>query len=426
MSKKREPKLDIEVWADWNELGKPTLMGKLSSLLSRGNEIFSFQYDNAWLDSKHAVQLDPNLELFKGEQFNSSESNKTFGLFLDSSPDRWGRTLQRRRATIQARLQNQPAPKLYESDYLLGVYDGHRLGALRFRIEGEEVFLNNDQDLSTPPMTSIRELEEAVRAIESDSFSDEKEEAKWLKMLIAPGGSLGGARPKASILAPDEQLWIAKFPSREDVQDNGAWEYLVHQLAMKSEITVPKAQLKLFKGPQHTFLIERFDRIKNKRIHFASAMTLLNKTDGAGTSDGTSYLDLAEFIMKAGAQVDQDLLQLWKRIVFHICISNTDDHLRNHGFLLTPKGWVLSPAFDINPNPDGEGLTLNISESDNSQNFELVLEVAPYFRIDKALANKILKKIISEVKHWKTIAKALKISRSEVEKMKNAFRLVED
>lgn len=424
MSIKQGDKLDIQVWADWSGMRGPQMMGTLSSIMTRGKEIFLFDYSQTWLNSPFAQILDPALQLFKGSQFNNSQK-ENFGLFLDSAPDRWGRILQKRRASIQARKAKEKEPLLLESDYLLGVYDRHRLGALRFRKKSDGPFVNDDSEFSAPPFTHIRELEAASWAIENESSIKKSDEEKWIRMLIAPGGSLGGARPKASVLSEDGHLWIAKFPSREDVHDSGAWEYIVHQLAKKSGIEVPSAKAHIFGGTQHTFLLKRFDREQEKRIHFASAMTLLDKMDGDGAAEGSSYLELAEFIIREGGRVDQDLEQLWSRIVFYICVSNTDDHLRNHGFLLTSKGWILSPAYDMNPNPNGNGLKLNISEADNSQDFDLVLAMAPYFRLNQSQAEKIIKRIVSVVQDWRILARQMKISRANTQQMERAFRLVD-
>jgi serine/threonine-protein kinase HipA len=422
---KRNAKLDIEVWADWSELRGPRKIGTLSSTVTRGKEIFSFSYDEIWLKTKPALTLDPSLQLFAGPQFNQNEKLANFGVFLDSSPDRWGRALQKRREAIRAREEKRAENTFYESDFLLGVHDEHRMGALRFKKDPAGPFLDAQKEFAAPPFASLRELEAAAWAIENDDTLNDPEIEKWIKMLIAPGGSLGGERPKASVVAEDGQLWIAKFPSRDDRVDVGLWEFLIYQMALDAGIEMAEAQVKVFRGPQHTFLTKRFDRTQERgRLHFASAMTMLGKADGANAEDGSSYLEIVEFLQTAGARTDQDLPQLWRRIVFSICVSNTDDHLRNHGFLLTEKGWILSPAFDLNPNPDGNGLRLNISESDNSQDLELARTVAPYFRVAQADVQGILDQVTRVVRTWRARAEALGISRSIQEQMARAFRLV--
>ncbi len=219
-----------------------------------------------------------------------------------------------------------------------------------------------------------------------------------------------------------ENLWIAKFPSANDTKDIGGWEIVVHNLAKQCGINVAEAKVEKFASNYHTSLIKRFDRIGNERIHFASAMTMLGYTDNRDSHAGASYLELVEFLNQHGAKVNEDLEELWKRIVFSIAVSNTDDHLRNHGFILTESGWIISPAFDINPNETGTGLSLNISETDNSLNFDLALEVSEYFRLDKNKAEKIIKDIKHTVSHWKNVADRYNIPKAEQRTMEKAFR----
>ena len=237
---------------------------------------------------------------------------------------------------------------------------------------------------------------------------------------------MGGARPKASIVDQHQHLWIAKFPSTHDDYDVGAWEMLVHTLARKAKIDTAEALLRKFNVRHHTFLSKRFDRTsQNKRLHFVSAMTLLQRNDGEDASHGVSYLELAEFIMQHGSQAVKDLEQLWRRIVFFICVSNVDDHLRNHGFILQKNGWMLSPAYDMNPVASGNGLKLNISETDNTQDLELALAVAEYFRVKSVKAKKIIREIKGVVKNWRVEAKNLHIPLQQQDRMARAFRLAE-
>jgi serine/threonine-protein kinase HipA len=292
---------------------------------------------------------------------------------------------------------------------------------LRYKLNEGGDFLNDDKNMAAPPWTSLRELEQASKKFEEDNSSDE-ETLKWINLLIAPGSSLGGARPKASVLDPKNHLWIAKFPSIKDSKNMGAWEMVVNKLATKAGINVSESNMKQFNNAYHTFITKRFDRnAKGERIHFASAMTMLGYTDGAGYETGVSYLEMAEFLMKNGADVNRDLEELWRRIVFSICVKNTDDHLRNHGFLLTEKGWRLSPAYDINPNEFGTGLSLNISEKDNALDLDLALSVAEYFRVDKSKSKTIISQIKSSVGEWRNVAKDLGLSKSEQEKIYKAF-----
>jgi serine/threonine-protein kinase HipA len=408
--------MDIFVYADWFELGGATLMGILSVTHVKGREVFSFAYNKTWLDRDLAQNLDPDLQLFTGAQF-LSPGKKNFGIFLDSSPDRWGHLLMKRRESILARTEKRKEKPLFQEDFLLGVSDLQRMGALRFKLKEEGAFLEEASELSTPPWTSLRELEFASLQLEKETLRD-NEALKWLNMLVAPGASLGGARPKAGVSDEKGHLWIAKFPSGNDSTDIGAWEMITHALALDAGLDVADGQVKRFHDKRHTFLSKRFDRIgTRRRIHFASAMTLLGQQDGA---EGLSYLDLAGFIIKNGAEVKKDLEELWRRIVFNIAVKNTDDHLRNHGFLLTNKGWVLSPAYDINPNYQGRGLTLNISETDNALDFSLALSVSRFFRVEKN-AETILKKVRRSVGKWKAVAKKYGISAIETGLMTSAF-----
>ncbi|HLP17988.1 MAG TPA: HipA domain-containing protein [Bacteroidota bacterium] len=425
MSAIRQPQKAIQVCAHWKGLAEPVLMGTLFAVPLRGKEVFSFEYDSAWLKSPFAQNLDPDLGLFSGPQYAQS-GHENFGLFLDSSPDRWGRVLMQRREAQLAKVEKREVRPLMASDYLLGVYDGHRMGALRFRLSEGGTFLDDQTEMAVPPWTKLRDLEYASLQLERDDAESDRNYMKWLKMLIAPGGSLGGARPKASVLDDDRHLWIAKFPSRRDEINMGKWEYLVYRLAQAAGVEEAPSEVRNFSGEYDTFLTRRFDRTEDgQRVHFASAMTLLGKKDGDGGETGVSYLDLAEFLMKNGAQVKKDLEQLWRRIVFFICVSNTDDHLRNHGFLLQERGWILSPAYDINPVATGGGLALNISRDDNSQSLDLVRSVAPVFRLSEERTEKIIGEVVGAVRGWTMLAKQLNFTSHEIGMMKNAFHIAE-
>ena len=416
-------KKNLYVYADWIGLSEPTLMGLLHVISSRGKEIFSFTYEKQWLNHHATHTIDPALQLFQGAQYPLSDQ-ENFGVFLDSSPDRWGRFLINRREAQRARDENRSERNLLPSDYLLGVYDEYRMGALRFKTDVNDVFLDNNRSIAAPPWTELRAIESACLAIEKKDAEKKSQYEKWLNMLIAPGGSLGGARPKACVLDKLQHPWIAKFPRQNDDHDMGAWEMLVHRLAQHAKIIVPDAKIEKFNSRHHTFLSKRFDRQKSKRIHFASAMTLLNRHDGDDASTGASYLELAEFIIQFGAHVEKDLEQLWRRIVFNICVSNVDDHLRNHGFIFDPgNGWILSPAYDMNAVADGDGLKLNISETDNSQDLTLAKSVAGVFRISLSNANSIISEVVQSVKQWRLEAKKLNISQAEQDEMAGAFKV---
>lgn len=414
---------EIQVFMDNEQMHKATLIGVLYSELLRGKEIFSFEYDTNWLKQKESKVLDPDLMLFSGRQYLDNEKSN-FGLFLDSAPDRWGRVLMQRREAILARNEKRAVRKFLETDYLLGVFDPTRMGALRFKLADNDDFLNNNKDLASPPWTSIAKLEQASLNLEKDDSYNDTERIKWLNMLVNPGSSLGGARPKANVLDRNKHLWIAKFPSHHDYKDYGAWEALTAQLAKQCGIDMAETKAQQFSSKYHSFLTKRFDRDKNgKRLHFASAMTMLGYSDGVDAADGVSYLELAEWISQNCVNVAENLKQLWQRIVFSIAVSNCDDHLRNHGFILTPKGWTLSPAYDINPNENGMGLKLNISEKDNSLEYDLVQSVAPYFSIKNEQAKLMITHTKSVVSQWRTLAKQYKIPRSEQELLAGAFRV---
>ncbi len=411
----------IFVYADWLGLPAIQLMGVLRTEISKGEEIFSFEYNHEWLQSAYAQDIDPDLKLYAGPQYLSDEK-PNFGLFSDSSPDRWGRMLMKKREAIRARETGVSIQKLYESDFLLGVNDAVRMGALRFKTALEGNFLEYDEHVKVPPISSIRTLEQASLRIEEDDFLNDKKAKTWLKLLMAPGSSLGGARPKASVVNTDGSLWIAKFPSKNDDKDAGIWELLANRLAQKVGINVAVAKAAIFSQKQHTFLTKRFDRPNtNQRYHFASAITLLGYKDGNSHKEGVSYLELVDFIERYGAMPKADIQELWRRIVFSVAISNTDDHLRNHGFILSRKGWLLSPAYDINPNEDGTGLSLNISEEDNSLSFELCLSVAPFFRWALQDAKAYISTTKKTVSQWKQLAKQFNISNSQQSLMARAF-----
>jgi serine/threonine-protein kinase HipA len=408
--------MDILVYADWFELKGPTKMGALSVTHVKGREVFSFAYDTNWLKRGQAQILDPDLRLFSGPQY-AAPDKKNFGIFLDSSPDRWGHLLMERREAFWAKYENRKEKTLFQEDFLLSVYDQQRMGALRFKMKEDEPFLNYSAEMAVPPWTSLRELEFASMQVEKETLTD-TESLKWLNMLMAPGASLGGARPKAGVTDEKGNLWIAKFPAAADRGDTGAWEMVANELAKDAGLDVATGQAKRFNDKRHTYLSKRFDRIGTKRrVHFASAMTLLGQRDGA---EDVSYLDIAGFIIKNGADPKQDLEELWRRIVFNIAVKNTDDHLRNHGFLLTARGWSLAPAYDVNPNDQGRGLTLNISETDNALDFGLALSVAKYFRVEKD-SESILKRVRRCVAKWKTVAKKYGLTASEISRMATAF-----
>ncbi|MBQ4771096.1 type II toxin-antitoxin system HipA family toxin [Pectobacterium carotovorum] len=411
----------VEVYASWMPIDTPLLVGHLTFAETSRGGVFSFAYDKFFLTSSYRLQIDPLLALHSGELYNDL-ADKNFRAFLDSSPDRWGRILMQRRAAIEYRKGLRATTKLTELDYLLGVHDSYRMGGIRFKMAESQDFLDNNTEFSAPPMASLRELEHAAMNIERDDNIDSDDYYRWLKMLISPGSSLGGARPKACVTDADGHLWIAKFPNQNDTFDVGAWEMVCYQLALAAGVEMFPSEIRKFSSEYHTFLTKRFDRVGDKRIHFSSAMTQLQYYDGE-QSDGASYLEIAEFLSNSGAQTKADLAQLWRRIVFNIAVSNTDDHLRNHGFLLTDKGWKLSPAYDLNPIVGKHGLHLNITDTANELDYALAFEVIDFFRLSREDATRIYDEVLGAVKGWRTVANQLGINRSEQLAKQEAFNV---
>ncbi len=397
---------------------QPVLMGSLYVNVIKGGESYSFEYDKDWLRKTGlTLTLDPELMPYSGRQYPTGKN--IFGLFADASPDRWGRVLMNKRERILAEKEGRKPSKLYDSDYLLGVYDETRMGGIRFKANQEGPFLSDDKETAAPPWATLRTLEEASRNFENDETGLTE---KWLNQLIKPGSSLGGARPKATVVDTKDQLWIAKFPSKNDENDTGAWEMVAHDLAALCGLNVPEAKLEKFSPLGSTFLIKRFDRMGSKRVHFASAMTLLGKTDGASAADGSSYLDIAAFIKSYGAQPKKDLGELWKRIVFNMAVTNTDDHLRNHAFILIDKGWILSPLYDVNPVPYGDELSLNVDEEDNSISIDLAVQTAVRFGISESDAEAQAEEILKIVRdNWEKTAAGYGLTRRQIEEMRPAF-----
>lgn len=407
----------IFVYDDFST-GQPVLMGSLYVNVIKGGESYSFEYDKGWLKKTGlTLTLDPELMPYSGRQYPTGKN--IFGLFADASPDRWGRVLMNKRERIFAEKDGRKPSKLYDSDYLLGVYDETRMGGIRFKVNPEGPFLSDDKETAAPPWATLRTLEEASRNFENDETGLTE---KWLNQLIKPGSSLGGARPKATVVDTKDQLWIAKFPSKNDENDTGAWEIVAHDLAALCGLNVPEAKLEKFSPIGSTFLIKRFDRLGSKRVHFASAMTVLGKKDGASADDGSSYLDIAAFIKSYGAQPKKDLIELWKRIVFNMAVTNTDDHLRNHAFILTDKGWILSPLYDVNPVPYGDELSLNVDEDDNSISIDLAVQTAVKFGISKSDAEAVAEDVLQIVRdNWERTAAGYALTRRQIEEMRPAF-----
>jgi serine/threonine-protein kinase HipA len=403
---------EVEVWLDADFLQR-THVGTLSH--DRGT--LRFAYDAAWLKNPQAFALDPDFSMGEGTYFPNADAGN-FRVFDDSAPDRWGQTLMKRREALAAKDENRKPRTLYAWDFLLGVEDVSRQGALRYRSPGEKAFLAHDT-LAVPPAASLSELEIVARRITAKRIDDLKALRQWLKVLVAPGASLGGARPKASFTESNGSLWIAKFPARDDTRDVGAWEAVAQRLAARAGIDVPQSELRRFSGEYHTFCVKRFDRSGARRRFYASAMAMLRKDQ----SEGTSYLDIAEFLRTRGAEdhIESDLEQLFRRVAFNVAIGNRDDHLRNHGFILTPTGWRLAPAFDLNPNTDRADHVLNIDESDNRPNLATVIETSEWYVGSKDRGRAIVEQVLHETRRWRQAAQALKIARADIELTATAF-----
>ncbi|MSQ70528.1 MAG: type II toxin-antitoxin system HipA family toxin [Betaproteobacteria bacterium] len=410
----------VEVCVDLASFGKPALMGSLHCQHARSGEIFSFEYDSSWLRRAEVFAFDPDLALATGPQYPAPD-RATFGIFLDSSPDRWGRVLMQRRENARARREKRRPRALTEWDFLLGVHDETRLGALRFRAAADLPFIDGDADSAAPPIATLPELQAASLNYE-DHMDDEShpDYERWLSQFFAPGTSLGGARPKASVRDRAGVLCMAKFPSRNDTRDVGAWELLAHRLAAVAGIAVPRTRpLRLSGNPYTTFLAERFDRTsRGGRLAFVSAMTLTQRSDG---EHGASYLELVDLLQSRGADVRADCQQLFRRVVFSILIHNTDDHLRNHGFFIDAQGIRLSPAYDINPSIDRRELSLAINEVETSCDVSVAMDACRDYGLTKQQAQRALRQARAAVAQWRVEAGRLGIPRSEQELMAPAF-----
>lgn len=402
----------LEVWLDC-ELGPPCLVGTLAH--DRGQ--IRFHYEPSWLRDARAFALDPDLSLDDHPFFPKPELSN-FGVFLDSSPDRWGQTLMKRREALQAKDEKRTPRTLYAWDFLIGVQDFTRQGALRFRLAGTDEFLGN-QKMAAPPISTLQELEAVAYQLSSRRIDDFDALRKWLAVLVAPGASLGGARPKANFTETDGSLWIGKFPARDDDRDVGAWEWVVHGLATKAGIDVPPAKMVRLNNDFHTFCVQRFDRFKGARRFYASAMTLLRKEH----SEGTSYLELAEFLRSRGdaEHAEADLEQLFRRVAFNVAVGNRDDHLRNHGFVLGTTGWRLAPAFDVNPNIDKAEHVLNIDDTDNRPSLDTVLSTAEFYGLMPDRAKRVVNEIANIVGNWQDAAQRAGIAAGDVEITATAF-----
>lgn len=402
------------VWLDSPDFGGLQRIGTLS----RGErKSVAFAYDGDWLTQARSFALDPELDLYPGDFY---PRNSNFGIFMDSCPDRWGQVLLQRREAFVAREEERPARTLDPWDFLLGIQDCTRMGALRFSRPGEDAFLANEV-LSAPPVTKLAELQQIAFELSKRDHDNLEQVREWLRVLVAPGSSLGGARPKANIVDELGRLWIAKFPAAADDRDVALWEKLLHDLARDCGITVPESRLINIGTGYSTFMVKRFDRIGSERRFFTSAMARLNRYE----SESASYLEMAEFIATYGDAefCREDLEQLFTRVAFNVVTANRDDHLRNHGFFRTPHGWRLSPAFDMNPSFKKSEHALALDLYNCRPDIQLVLATAPFYQVSKMRAATIMDQICGVVSEWEGRAQRLGLSRLDCLEAESLFRI---
>jgi serine/threonine-protein kinase HipA len=403
---------DVLVYVDLQ--GTPYLVGRLWARMRKDRETATFEYDKNWLAHPERFSLEPALKLGPGP-FHTASDQLLFGAIGDSAPDRWGRVLMRRAERRRSDRERKSPRTLREIDYLLMVDDQAREGALRFSEREGGPFLADPGPTRIPPLIELPRLLSAAEHVLSDTDSDED-----LRLLVAPGSSLGGARPKASVRDRDGHLAIAKFPNDGDDANTVLWEAVALTLAGRAGITVPTWRIETVAG-KPVLLLRRFDREQATRIPFVSAMSMLDARD----NHTRSYLEFVDILRRHGAAPKEDMHALWRRIVFSILISNTDDHLRNHGFLLTdPAGWRLSPAYDLNPVPTDikpRVLTTAIDLDDGTASLKLALDVAGYFELTSPDATLIANEVGKAVAAWRRVAAKLGLTGAEIDRMSSAF-----
>ncbi|MCR5002941.1 MAG: HipA domain-containing protein [Bacteroidales bacterium] len=398
----------ITVFADFDFLSSPQEIGTLGYEHVRGKGHFVFGYSREWLKQYGGIMLSGDLMNVDSLQYPRGNDN-VFGFVKDSFPDRWGRLLLDRRERLSALSEGRSIRMLSNYDYLVGIEDFTRMGGIRYKEEDSEGFVNASTKYLVPPVDSLGALCEACNEIESAEERNELPEQRWLDQLIDPGSSLGGARPKANVVDSDGTLYVAKFPSKKDLENTELIEHFSHQLAAKAGINVAKTRTVRISKERDLLLSERFDRTKDgRRIHFASAMSLLGLDDGAGSSTGNGYLDIVDFILRACTNVQENLRELYRRVAFNVMFGNTDDHFRNHGFLLTPKGWTLSPAYDITP---GTKLhqSLLIDAYTEQSDVSVLLSASENYMIDRQEAADIIEDVRASIKDWRKTAIELQI-----------------
>jgi len=405
--------MDKSIFVHIDLAGKTHFVGRLWIKERRGIETSTFEYSHKWRMAGISFPLEPALILGEGSYHTGKG---LFGSIGDSAPDRWGCTLLNRQEARRAKIENRNARRLKYSDYLLMVDDRTRQGALRFSESKEGLFLTTHSNSSIPPLISLGSLLNASQNVVMKEETDQN-----IKDLAEPGSSLGGARPKATVIDKNNRLLIAKFPSPKDEWDVPLWEFLSLRMAKKVGIKVPEFALEKVLG-KNVLLLDRFDRdISNYRIPFLSAMSMLNAQD----HETRSYLEIKDSLIEYGSQTSKDLKELWQRIVLNIMISNIDDHLRNHGFLYEgKKGWILSPVYDLEPTPEqvkARYLQTNINENDNTASLEIAYGVATDFGLNIAEARELAKSVGEAVNDWKNEALRLGVTKQNIDFMHSAF-----
>lgn len=410
----------LYVYADFDWFNDIELIGELGYESLRGSDSYSFKFADSWIKKYNSIQLSNDLNNYPGIQY--TQPNKDiFGCFADALPDRWGRTLLLRREQILAQEDNRPIKRLSSFDFLVGIDDFSRMGAFRFKETLDGEFINTTNSLRIPPLTDLRELIAASKEIEKSENANNLPEKKWITQLVQPGSSLGGARPKANVVDTDKNVYVAKFPSLKDDYDAGLWEHFCHLLAKNAGINTADTKVLAVNEKHHTLLSKRFDRTaEGKRIHFASAMTLLGLNDGDNATTGHGYLDIVDFILSSCTDVDANLCELFRRVVFNICIGNTDDHFRNHGFLLTAKGWTLSPAYDMNPTLNSHQ-SLLINSKTNVSDLSVLVNSCDEYMLTVQVAKNIINEVVDAIKDWRIIANKIGVSKREISLFENVF-----
>ena len=398
----------ITVYADFDFLSTPQEIGILGYEHVRGKDHFVFEYSRQWLKQHGGILLSGDLMNVPSLQHPRGHDN-VFGFVKDSFPDRWGRLLLDRRERLTAQSEGRPTRMLTNYDYLIGIEDFTRMGGIRYKEEDSDGYINASDKYLVPPIESLRALCDACHEIELAEERNELPEQRWLDQLIDPGTSLGGARPKANVVDTDGTLYVAKFPSKKDLENTELIEHFSHHLAAKAGINVAKTRTIRISKDRDLLLSERFDRTKDgRRIHFASAMSLLGLNDGADSSTGNGYLDIVDFILHGCTDVRQNLRELYRRVAFNVMFGNTDDHFRNHGFLLTPKGWTLSPAYDINPGTKSHQCLL-IDSCTEQSDINALLSASENYMLERQEAAEIIEGVRAAIKDWRKIATELQI-----------------